>query len=239
MHEGTRFPHADLADEYGLVAVGGLLSVDWLREAYRNGIFPWPIPFNRVAVLAWFSPDPRAVLELSQLHVSRRLRRRIHSGQFQVTCDRDFEAVVAGCSAPRRGDQGTWITSELKVAYGDLHREGLAHSVEVWEHGQLAGGLYGVSMGGLFAGESMFHRRPDASKVALAYLVTHLVNRGFTLFDIQQATDHMVRMGACEVPRRDYLRRLYAARDLPVTFGTPADFPRSADRWEGTGNPTA
>jgi leucyl/phenylalanyl-tRNA--protein transferase len=199
--------------------LGGRLTPERVLEAYRRGIFPWPIVESGYELLAWFSPDPRAVIELDQLHVSRRLARRLRSGRFRVTCDQAFEAVVAGCAAPRARDTGTWITPDMVRVYGELHRRGHAHSVEVWHEVNLVGGLYGVSLGGFFAGESMFHRERDASKVALVALVAHLQARGFCLFDVQQATAHAVRMGACEIRRAQFLWRLGEATSLPVTFG--------------------
>ena len=212
------FPPVQQADEEGLLMLGGRLSPDWLIEAYRRGIFPWPI-FGEAGPMAWWSPDPRAVIELDRLHVSHRLRRTIASGRFEVTCDCDFVGVVAGCAEPRASDSGTWITPAMARAYQRLHELGCAHSVEVWCAGRLAGGIYGVALAGLFAGESMFHRAPDASKVALAHLVEHLKARGYGLLDIQQWTPHTGRMGAVEIRRREYLSRLAEALKLPATFG--------------------
>jgi leucyl/phenylalanyl-tRNA--protein transferase len=213
------FPPITSADRYGLVRLGGSLSVPWLLEAYRRGIFPWPLVDGNLEVLAWWSPDPRAIIELDQLHVSRRLRRRIRSEQFRVTCDTRFTEVVAGCAAPRKEDAGTWITPALADAYQRIHELGYAHSVEVWQAQRLVGGVYGVALGGFFAGESMFHRLRDASKVALVYLVEHLRARGYQLFDIQQWTPHTGSLGAIEIPRREYIRRLEHALALPVSFG--------------------
>jgi len=205
------FPDVRLADEDGFLMVGGQLTEPWIREAYRRGIFPWPIVDGRRALLAWFSPDPRAIVELDGLHISRRLARRLRGGRFLVTWNQDFAGVVAGCAAPRRQDGLTWITHEMARAYINLHRRGFAHSVEVWEDEQLVGGLYGVTEGGAFFGESMFSRSRDASKVALAHLVARLREREFELFDIQVMTPHMSRMGATEISRHDYLRRLARA----------------------------
>jgi len=198
--------------------VGGLLTTDWLLTAYRHGIFPWPVYDGQNEILAWFSPDPRAILELDCLHVSRRLRRRLNSGRFQVTFDSDFPRVIEACAGPRKPDDGTWITPHLADAYVELHRLGIAHSVEVWQGGQLAGGLYGLALGGFFAGESMFHRVRDASKVALVHMVRHLQSCGFVMFDVQQASPHLVRMGATEIPRHEFLARLKKALELPVSF---------------------
>jgi leucyl/phenylalanyl-tRNA--protein transferase len=223
MHAGSpvNFPPVDRADDDGLLMVGGRLEVDWLIEGYRRAIFAWPVVDRGREILAWFSPDPRGILELDQLRVSRRLRRRIRSQEFQVTCNRDFEGVVQGCAGPRRDQpfQDTWITSSMQSAFASLHQLGHAHSIEVWWDGKLAGGIYGVALGGLFAGESMFHRRRDASKVALAYLVRHLQARGYDLLDVQLASNHTQSMGATEISRREYVRRLQRALERPVTFG--------------------
>jgi leucyl/phenylalanyl-tRNA---protein transferase len=203
----------ELADEFGLVAVGGDLSPARLLEAYRRGIFPW---YDEQTPIMWWSPDPRAVFELDNVHLSRRLRRTIRSGRFTVTVNRDFGAVIRACAV--RPEQGTWITPEMMEAYERLHRLGYAHSVEAW-HGQvLGGGIYGVAVGGLFAGESMFTRVNDGSKVALAALVERLRQRGFTLFDTQFVTDHTRRLGAIEIPREEYLGRLCKALTHDVTF---------------------
>jgi leucyl/phenylalanyl-tRNA--protein transferase len=214
------FPPVWTADEDGLLMIGGELSVAWLRAAYHRGIFPWPIDFGQMMILAWFSPDPRAILDFDQLHVSRRLARRMRGDRFRVTFNTDFASVMAGCAEPRSDDPdgGTWITPEMLQAYREFHAAGGAHSVEVWRDEQLVGGLYGVAVGGAFSAESMFHRETDASKIALVALVERLRERGFTLLDIQQATPHMTRMGATEIARHDFLRRLRKARNLPVTF---------------------
>lgn len=217
----SRFPDPRYADPDGLVAVGGRLEPDWLLDAYRHGIFPWPT--GEHDPLLWFSPDPRAVLSLDGMHVSRRLRRRIRSGRFEVTCDTDFAGVIRGCATAPDREGGTWITRDLRRAYERLHRVGHAHSVEVWlpDEGtgrRLVGGTYGVALGGLFAAESMFHLETDASKVALATLVDRLRERGFGLLDIQQWTPHTGSLGAVEVSRDDYLDRLAWAVDLPAAF---------------------
>ena len=201
--------------------IGGSLSPEWILMAYRRGIFPWPVVLEDAEILAWFSPDPRAILELDRLHVSHRLQRRLRSNRFQATLDVDFRSVIAACAEARRPDEGTWITPHLAEAYVELHRLGVAHSVEVWQEGRLAGGVYGLALGGFFAGESMFHRERDASKVALVHLVRHLKSRGFVLFDVQQASPHLVRMGATEIPRHEFLSRLKEALELPVTFADP------------------
>ncbi len=209
-------PRPELCSPEGLVAIGGSLSPAWLWDAYSHGIFAWPIEDE----LTWWCPDPRAVLELEELYISRRLARTCRSGHFQVTIDRAFEQVIHWCAeAPdRRGE--TWLTPWLQKAMIRFHRLGWAHSVEVWHQGQLVGGLYGVAIGGAFAAESMFHLMSDASKVALVYLVNHLRARGFEVLDIQMMTEHMQRMGAREIPRREFLRRWYKAVQKPVSFGS-------------------
>ena len=217
----VRFPPVSEASEGGLLMLGGQLTPEWLLTAYRQGIFPWPVCDGQTEILAWFSPDPRAILELDRLHVSRRLQRRLRSGRFQVTFDADFRGVITACAEARKLEEGTWITPHLAEAYIDLHRLGITHSVEVWRDGRLVGGVYGLALGGFFAGESMFHRERDASKVALVHLVRHLQSRGFVLFDVQQASPHLVRLGATEVPRSEFLARLKRALELPVSFSDP------------------
>jgi leucyl/phenylalanyl-tRNA--protein transferase len=202
-----------LADDYGLVAMGGDLQPARLLRAYRRGIFPW---FSEDDPVCWWSPDPRAIFELDGFRMPRRLRRTVRSGRFEVTVNRDFAGVIAGC-ADRPGD-GTWLTADMIAAYTKLHELGHAHSVEVWHAGRLAGGLYGVALGGFFAGESMFTGVRDASKVALAFVVDYLRQRGFQLFDIQMLTDHTASLGAIEIPRRDYLRRLHKALQVRAAF---------------------
>jgi leucyl/phenylalanyl-tRNA---protein transferase len=203
----------ELADEFGLVAVGGDLGPVRLLEAYRRGIFPW---YDDQTPILWWSPDPRAIFPLDGLHVSRRLRRTIRSNRFTVTVNRDFAAVIRACA--ERPGQGTWITAEMVEAYERLHRLGHAHSVEAWCGDVLGGGVYGVAIGGFFAGESMFTRVRDASKVALVALMERLHERGFALFDTQFVTDHTRRLGAIEIPRAEYLARLRAALAHEVTF---------------------
>jgi leucyl/phenylalanyl-tRNA--protein transferase len=207
----------ELADDDGLVAVGGDLRPERLLDAYRLGVFPW---FDETMPILWWSPDPRAIFELDGFHVSRRLRRTIRSGRFTLTIDRDFAGVIRGC-ADRPGE-GNWITPDMIAAYERLHALGHAHSVEAWRDGILAGGIYGVAINGFFAGESMFTRVRDASKVALAHLVNHLRARGFLLFDIQFVNPHTQRLGAVELPRAKYLRRLRAALSCEAAFSFQA-----------------
>jgi len=216
------FPPPELAGEEGLLCIGGKLGVDWLLDAYRHGIFPWPV-FEGDEVMAWWSPDPRAIFELDLLYISRRLRRTCRSGKFRVTSDRDFCGVIEGCATAQDRRDSTWLTPEMRRAYTRMHEEGYAHSIEVWREGELVGGTYGIALGAFFAAESMFYRATDASKVALVYLVAHLRQRGYTLLDIQQLTDHTAALGAVEISRRKYLRRLRAALTEPVTFGELQD----------------
>ena len=197
----------------GLVAVGGDLSVHRLLLAYRSGIFPWSVD-----PISWWSPDPRGIFDLDQFHVSRSLGRTVRKSVFEVSVNRAFRKTVEGCAASAPGRPSTWISPEFIEAYCELHRLGHAHSVECWRGGELVGGIYGVAVGGLFAGESMFHLRPDASKVALYHLARRLRERGFVLFDIQMVTPHTERLGAIEIPRREYLKRLKSALEKDCPF---------------------
>jgi leucyl/phenylalanyl-tRNA---protein transferase len=211
------FPPPEYADPSGLLAVGGDLSSQRLLEAYRIGIFPW---YSDDQPILWWSPDPRLILELGDFRVSRSLRKTLKKETFQVTFDRAFEEVIRACSSvPRDGQRGTWITEEMKEAYIRLHGLGYAHSVESWFAGKLAGGLYGVSLGKCFFGESMFHFETDASKVALATLVERLKNWGFHFIDAQMTTEHMLKLGAKEMPRRLFLKRLQSALRHPTKRG--------------------
>lgn len=211
------FPPAETAPRSGLIGVGGKLTSEWILDAYRHGIFPWPFTDGE---LAWWSPDPRAILDLDGLHVSRRLGRVCRSGRFQITCNRDFEGVIDGCATAGDRKGQTWITPAMHRAYVRLYDEGHAYSIEAWHEDRLAGGVYGLAVAGLFAAESMFYRVSEASKVALVYLTDHLRSRGFSLVDIQQLTPHTARFGAVEISRREYLRRLAVALESPVTFGS-------------------
>jgi leucyl/phenylalanyl-tRNA--protein transferase len=215
----------ELADPDGFVGVGGNLSPATLIRAYSEGIFPW---YNEGDPILWWSPDPRAIIELQNpgelgtpgyggLHVSKRLARTIRSGKFQVTINRCFTRVMQACGEGRTG--GTWVTSDMLAAYGEMHRLGHAHSVETWHGEELAGGVYGLAIGGLFAAESMFYRVTDGSKVAVAELVARLRQRGFVLLDVQMKTSHTERMGAINISRTAYLRRLReAVRISGVSF---------------------
>ena len=207
-------PDPRRAPRHGLVAAGGDLEPGTILAAYRSGIFPWP---DASGELLWWSPDPRAILPLEGFHESRSLRRRRRRAAFTVTFDRDCAAVLRGC-ADR--PEGTWILPAMQDAYLRLHGLGWVHSVEVWNADRLAGGLYGVAIGGLFAAESMFHRETDASKVALASLVERLRRRGFLLLDVQFRTPHLQSLGVTEVSRVEYLHRLDDALARTVWFGS-------------------
>jgi leucyl/phenylalanyl-tRNA---protein transferase len=200
------FPDPRLADGSGLLAVGGDLSPARLLGAYQRGIFPW---YSEGQPLLWWSPDPRMVLPVEELHVGRSLRKRIRKAPYRITLDRAFARVIDACGAvPRPGQHGTWITADMRDAYVRLHHLGYAHSVEAWdEEGRLVGGLYGVSVGRAFAGESMFARADDASKIAFVHLVRQLHAWGHPLIDCQMHTHHLARFGAREVPRETFLRR--------------------------------
>ena len=205
-----RFPDPRQATPEGVVAVGGDLHPETLRAAYREGIFPWPVAG---LPLLWFSPPERGVLDFAALHLPRSLRRARRRSRLRLTIDHAFEAVIDACAGTPRPDQdGTWITPAIREAYVRLHRLGIAHSVEAWDDGRLVGGIYGVDVDGAFAGESMFHAVPDASKLALLHLVDHLAARGLDWLDIQMLTPHMARLGARAIPRDDFLVRLAATR---------------------------
>ena len=208
---GDRLPDPSQAREDGLVAVGGDLSVERLLEAYQRGLFPWS-----ANPITWWSPDPRGVLPVGAVHVSRSLARTLRQAPYTVTFDQNFSAVIRACAeVPRSGASSTWISPQLLEAYEQLAQAGHAHSVECWQEGLLVGGVYGVSVGGFFAGESMFHRADDASKVALVHLDRHLASRGFTLLDCQMVTSVTRSLGAMEIPRTDYLDRLARAVGQP------------------------
>ena len=201
------FPPVDraLRDPNGLLAAGGDLSPERLLDAYARGIFPW---FGDDDPLLWWSPDPRMVLITDDLRISRSLRRVLRSGRFQVTMDTAFAEVMAGCAEPRREQDGTWITRDMTEAYARLAALGFAHSVEAWSDGTLAGGLYGVAIGRMFFGESMFSRVSDASKVALVHLVRQLQRWGLPMIDCQMSTPHLASLGARDVARADFVREV-------------------------------
>ncbi len=193
-----------------------MLAIDLLVSAYASGWFPMAVAGGEIR---WFSPDPRGIIPLDTFHIPRRLSRVVRSGAFTIQIDRDFEAVIRSCAlADRDDDGGTWIDQEIYESYCALHEAGYAHSVEAWQDGVLVGGLYGVSLGGAFFGESMFHRVTDASKVALVALVERMRERDFILLDTQWTTEHLEQFGGMEIPRVDYLRRLDAALRLDRRF---------------------
>lgn len=222
------FPSPSLAmrDPNGLLAIGGDLSATRLLAAYASGIFPW---YNPDEPILWWCPDPRAVLYTRELHVSRSLARRIRRGGFAVSFDRAFAAVLEACSGPRghRGDPAqpsepgnrTWLGTDMKQAYQDLHERGHAHSVEVWQHGELRGGIYGVSLGHAFFGESMFSHMDDGSKIAMTFLCRQLAAWEFDLLDCQVASDHLASLGAVEVPRPQFLAQLRESAAAPARTG--------------------
>ena len=213
LSQALKFPDPRAADAEGLVAVGGDLSVERLLLAYRSGLFPWT-----VSPISWWSPDPRAILEFDNLHVSESLKKALRKNVFQVTTDKAFSQVIAQCAKPAPGRKETWITEEFITAYTRLHERGHAHSLECWQEGELPGGIYGVSIGGFFAGESMFHRVSNASKVALFHLVEHLRKREFKLLDIQMLTPVTKQMGGITVARDEYLGRLREAVEAKCVF---------------------
>jgi leucyl/phenylalanyl-tRNA--protein transferase len=212
------FPDVSMAEREpdGLLAVGGDLSVSRLLNAYRRGIFPW---FSQGDPILWWSPDPRTVLFPKDVRVSRSLRKTLRRQRLGVTMDRDFEAVIRGCAQPRAGSDGTWLVPGVVEAYQRLHREGWAHSVEVWRDGQLVGGLYGVALGRVFFGESMFTRESDASKVGLIHLCRTLQTWGFGLIDCQVVTGHLISMGAVQLPRQRFLELIQGWVALPGRRG--------------------
>lgn len=211
------FPHPELAEPGGLLGVGGDLRPERLLLGYANGIFPW---YSEGQPILWFSPDPRFVLPIDELRVPRSLRKRIRRGDYRITLDTAFADVIAGCKeAYRPGQSGTWITEDMERAYIALHERGFAHSVEAWRGDELVGGLYGVALGRLFSGESMFARASDASKVAFVWLVKQLEAWGFPLVDSQVGTDHLARFGGRDIDRADYLQALPELVEAPGRVG--------------------
>jgi leucyl/phenylalanyl-tRNA--protein transferase len=236
LSEEVAFPPPYLGTPEGLLAVGGDLSEERLLLAYRTGIFPW---YSEGEPILWWSPDPRLVLYPGEFHLSRSLGRALRKKVFAITMDRAFSEVIGACAGLReeRGE-GTWIGPDMIEAYCRLHRAGFAHSVEVWAEGALVGGLYGVSLGAGFFGESMFSRRDDASKAALAALVAYVRPLGFHFIDCQVTTGHLLRMGAREIPRRQYLAELKQALKAPTRAGrwnwrAPEGFPGPLRRRAG------
>jgi leucyl/phenylalanyl-tRNA--protein transferase len=203
----------ETADD-GLVAVGGSLQPEILEKAYRMGIFPW----SSQPAVTWWCPDPRAVFELDSFRIPRSLRKSIRRSGWTFHRDRDFEGTMRRCAEPTADRPTTWISEEFIASYCELHRRGVAHSVEVYEGDEAVGGLYGVAFGGFFGGESMYRRRSDASKAALAHLVAHLRGRGFVLLDAQVMNPHLASLGARDISRAEFLRRLRDALALEVGF---------------------
>lgn len=214
LHPGDAFPSVTRAlhDPNGLLAAGGELSAPRLLDAYRHGIFPW---FNPGEPILWWSPDPRMVLFPAELKVSRSLRKTLKKQDYEVRVDSAFCAVMQACAAPRAGAGGTWISEEMVAAYSALHENGFAHSVETWRNGELIGGLYGVALGRMFYGESMFSRATDASKIAFVHLVKQLERWGFGMIDCQMKTAHLATLGAREIPRAAFVQGLSQLIELP------------------------
>ena len=219
LESADAFPPLELAlkEPNGLLCAGGDLSPQRLLLAYRQGIFPWYCPGEPIL---WWSPDPRMVLIPSRLKISRSLRRTLRAGRYQIRLDSDFPAVIHACATtPRDGQAGTWITAEMQAAYCTLHELGYAHSVETWVDNKLLGGLYGMAIGRMFYGESMFSHATDASKLALAHLTRYLASKEFGLIDCQMNTPHLASLGAYEIPRGEFIERLHGLSALPAAPG--------------------
>ena len=229
LHPTDKFPPIDQAidEPSGLLAAGGDLSQARLVSAYRAGIFPWYSPGEPIL---WWSPDPRCVLIPDQLHISRSMRKRLNKTDYNVEFNRNFEAVIEACSAPRKGADGTWITDEMKTAYCALHKRGLAHSVEVYIDNELVGGLYGLAIGKLFFGESMFSKVKDASKIAFIKMVEQLKKWDYALIDCQVSNEHLFSLGATEISRDRF--QVYLDRYLDQTGQTHWQFGATEDQVE-------
>jgi leucyl/phenylalanyl-tRNA--protein transferase len=214
LRAGDPFPSLSqaLAEPNGLLAAGGELSAARLVDAYGKGIFPW---FSRGQPILWWSPDPRMVLFPPEVKVSRSLKKVLRNRTYEMRADTDFRQVIAACAAPRATQDGTWLGAEMIDAYCELHDKGLAHSIETWIEGELAGGLYGVAIGRMFYGESMFTRRPDASKIALVHLARQLQRWDFGMVDCQMHTRHLAAFGAREIPRAEFMSRLQDLVNCP------------------------
>lgn len=213
-----------LVEPNGLLAAGGDLSPERLIEAYRSGIFPW---FNENEPILWWSPDPRMVLFPSELRISRSLNKILRNSNYEVRIDSAFSQVIQACAAPRKGQSGTWIHSDMVSAYTELHEMGLAHSVETWVGGELIGGLYGIAQGKMFFGESMFSRIHDASKIAFVHLVKQLEQWNFNMIDCQMRTAHLASFGAREIPRKEFSQRL---KEL-------VNYPNQIEKWQFDNEP--
>jgi leucyl/phenylalanyl-tRNA--protein transferase len=218
LQSGEPFPPLSdaLAEPNGLIAAGGELSATRLIDAYHHGIFPW---FNPGQPVLWWSPDPRMVLIPQEFKIARSLTKALRNRAYEVRADTDFEAVITACAQPRATQDGTWISAEMIAAYCTLHELGIAHSVETWIDGELAGGLYGVALGRMFYGESMFTRAPDASKIALVHLARQLARWQFGMIDCQMHTPHLAALGAREIPRADFMRKLQELVNYPHVPG--------------------
>jgi leucyl/phenylalanyl-tRNA---protein transferase len=218
LHRDTPFPPLEFAmrQPNGLLAVGGDLSPERLLDAYRRGIFPW---YSDGDPILWWSPDPRMVMYPNELRVTRSLDKVLRNRPYEVRFDTAFDAVITSCAAPRPNQPGTWITPEIRAAYNALHYLGYAHSIETWIDGELAGGLYGVAIGRMFYGESMFARVRDASKIAFTHLARRLADAGYELIDCQMHTDHLASLGAREIPRDTFLGTMKRLIDSPVPLG--------------------
>jgi leucyl/phenylalanyl-tRNA---protein transferase len=218
LHRDTPFPPLEYAmrQPNGLLAVGGDLSPERLLDAYRRGIFPW---YSDGDPILWWSPDPRMVMYPNELRVTRSLDKVLRNRPYEVRYDTSFDAVITACAEPRRDQPGTWITPEIRAAYNALHYLGYAHSIETWIDGELAGGLYGVAIGHMFYGESMFARVRDASKIAFTHLARRLAGEGYEMIDCQMHTDHLASLGAREIPRETFLDTMKRLIDSPVPLG--------------------
>lgn len=222
LDENLVFPLPQEAEHDGLLAFGGDLSPERLILAYMLGIFPW---YSYPQPILWWSPDPRFVLYPDELKVSKSMRPILNQNRFHITYDQAFSSVIDNCkTAPRKGQNGTWITAEMREAYEELHRRGLAHSVEAWQEEKLVGGLYGVSLGRCFFGESMFSHASNASKAAFITLVRDLTGEGFDLIDCQVYTDHLASLGAKEIPREDFLHHLSKNEEKPTILGNWGEY---------------
>jgi leucyl/phenylalanyl-tRNA--protein transferase len=206
------FPEVKYANEDGLLALGGDLTAERLITAYKKGIFPW---YNPGEPILWWSPDPRCVLFPKRYIAKRSLLKSIRKQQFQFSYDQDFETVIQKCAAPRARESGTWITKDMMDAYINLYHLGHAHSIETWKEGELVGGLYGIALGTMFFGESMFSQVNDASKAALNYLIENLIRWDYQLIDCQITSPHLLSLGATEIPRTDFVKQLECATSHP------------------------
>jgi len=220
------FPPVEFAEESGILAIDGDLSPARLIEAYRNGIFPW---YSDDDPIIWWSPDPRFVLFPDEIYISKTMRQVLKRKTFSITYDTCFTDVISECRNPRKDDDGTWITDEMIDAYSRLHDMGVAHSVEAWKDGTLAGGLYGISLGGCFFGESMFTKESNASKAALITLACKLKELNFSLIDCQVFTEHLKSMGAREIPRSDFIAKINESLNQRTLTGNWCSFPEFSD----------